>query len=100
MGEHLRRVTNAEIHDHYLRKKIQNELITVVADAVVNAILRDIKNAKYFSVILDCTPDISHKEQMSLTIRYVSDGVNVEEPVVVHERFIKFLPVERTYAMF
>ena len=96
MGEHLRRVTNAEIHDHYLRKKIQNELITVVADAVVNAIIRDIKNAKYFSVILDCTPDISHKEQMSLTIRYVSDGVNVKEPVVVHERFIKFLPVEST----
>ncbi|BFZ00113.1 hypothetical protein BsWGS_03152 [Bradybaena similaris] len=74
MGEHLRRVTNAEVHDHYLGKKIQNELITVVADAVVNAILRDIKNTKYFSVILDCTPDISHKEEMSLTIRYVSDG--------------------------
>ena len=96
MGEHLRRVTNAEIHDHYLRKKIQNELITVVADAVVNAIIRDIKNAKFFSVILDCTSDISHKEQMSLNIRYVSDGVNVKEPVVVHERFIKFLPVVST----
>ena len=33
---------------------------------------------------------------MSLTIRYVSDGVNVEKPVDVHERFIKFLPVEST----
>ena len=94
MGEHLQCVTNAEIHDHYLGKRIQNELITVVADAVVNAILRDIKNAMYLSVILDCTPDISHKEQMSLTIRYVSDGVNVKNPVAVHERFIKFLPVE------
>ena len=94
MGEHLRRVTN--VHYHYLGKWIQNELITVVADAVVNAILQDIRNAMYFSVILDCTPDISHKEQMPLTIRYVSDGVNVEKPVAVHERFIKFLPVEST----
>ena len=96
MGEHLRCVTNEEIHDHYLGKRIQNELITVVADAVMKAILRDIKNAMYFSVILDCTPAISHKEQMSLTIRYVSDGVNVEKHVDVHEAFIKFLPVEST----
>ena len=102
MGEHLRCVTNAEIHDHYLGKRIQNEFIDVVADAVVKAILRDSKNAMYFSVILFCTPDISHKEQTSLTIRYVSDGVNVEKHVTVHERFIKFLIVllDRTYAMY
>ena len=96
MEEHIRRVTDEEIHDHYLGKRIQNELITVLADAVVNAILRDIKNAMYFSVILDCTPDISHIEQMSLTIRYVSDGVNVEKSVAVHEHFIEFIPVEST----
>ena len=83
-----------KIHDHYLEKRILNELITAVADAVVNAILQDIKNAMYFSVILDCTSNISRKEQMSLTIRYVLDGVNVEEPVTVHERFIEFLPVK------
>ena len=96
MGEHLRCATNAEIHDNYLGKRIQNKFIAVVADAVVKAILRDSKNAMHFSVILDCTPDISHKEQMSLTIRYVSDGVNVEKPVAVHEHFIKFIPVEST----
>ena len=96
MEEHIRRVTDEEIHDHYLGKRIQNELITVLADAVVNAILRDIKNAMYFSVILDCTPDISHTEQMSLTIRYVSDGVNVEKSVAVHEHFIEFIAVEST----
>ena len=33
---------------------------------------------------------------MSLTIRYVSDGVNMGKTVAVHERFIKFLPVEST----
>ena len=53
MGEHLRCVTNAEIHDHYLGKRIQNEFIAVVADAVVKAILRDSKNVMHFSVILD-----------------------------------------------
>ena len=68
-GAYLRRVTNVEIHDHYLGKKVQNELNTVVADVMVNAILRDIKNAMYFSVILNCTPDTSHKEQIRNKVR-------------------------------
>ena len=89
-------VTNAEIHSYYLGKKIPNKLITVVADAVVNAILRDIKNAMYFLVILDCTPGINYKEQMSLTIWYVLDGVTVEESLALQKRFIEFLPVKST----
>ena len=62
----------------------------------MNAILQDIKNVIFFSVILDCTSNISHKEEKSLTIPYVSDGVNAEEPVAVKKRFIEFFPVEST----
>ena len=53
MGDHLRPVTNADVHDHYMEKRSQNEQVTVVYDFVVIAILRDIKNAMYFSVIFD-----------------------------------------------
>ena len=45
---------------------------------------------------MDCTPDISHKKQILLTIQDVSDGINVKEPVAVNERFIELLPVEST----
>ena len=48
-----------------------------MADNVKKIIVDRIKGAKYYSVILDYTPDFSHKEQMSLTICSVSDGSGV-----------------------
>ena len=68
MQEHLRRMNDSEIHDHYLGKHIQNELVQLMGKKVKQTIIDRVKIAKYFSVILDCTPDISHKEQMSLAI--------------------------------
>ncbi len=45
-----------------------------------------VKRSKYFSIIVDSTPDISHIDELSFIIRYIQkDGVPVE-------RFMGFLP--------
>ena len=65
----------------------------MIAAAIRCEIIRKIKESKYFSVILDCTPDISHQEQMSLIIRYVdtsSDSIHIEES------FLGFLDINDT----
>lgn len=51
---------NDEICDHYFGKNIQNEFIQLISDEILKNIVSSIKKSKYYSVILDCTPDISH----------------------------------------
>lgn len=62
MQEYVRRIKSSEIHDHYLGPRIQNELIEILSFKVTEKNIMDIKAAKYFSVLLDCTPDLSHNE--------------------------------------
>ncbi|GBM43625.1 hypothetical protein AVEN_225152-1 [Araneus ventricosus] len=52
--------------------------------------MEEVKEAKYYAVMFDCTPDVSHLEQMSQVLRYVRVVGNVPE---FTERFIDFFTV-------
>ena len=69
----------------YTSKTIQNELINVIAKNIRQTIVNE---TKFFSVIADETTDISNKEELSVSLRYVLDNK-------VHEVFIDFMEVER-----
>lgn len=74
----------------YLSKTTQNEIIDLMAKTVRKSILNDIKEAKYYTIMFDCTPDVSHKEQMSQVIRYIKKTGDVCE---IKESFIDFIEV-------
>uniref|UniRef100_A0A453BL46 TTF-type domain-containing protein n=1 Tax=Aegilops tauschii subsp. strangulata TaxID=200361 RepID=A0A453BL46_AEGTS len=70
--EHVRRITNEETHVIILIIRFRMNC-HFLASSIRSEIVKKIKSSKYFSVILDCTPDASHQEQMSLIIRYEKD---------------------------
>lgn len=68
----------------FLGHTIQNELIQVMAGKIMEKIQQELSQGVYYTIIADETKDISKKEQLSIVLRYVHDGV-------VHERFIEYV---------
>lgn len=88
--EHVNEVKNKKNKIHYLSKDIQNELISLMGNQIRNTVTDRVRAAKYFSILLDCTPDTSHEEQLSCIIRYVY----AHEDEVLCESFTGFLVVK------
>ncbi|CAF5017893.1 unnamed protein product, partial [Rotaria sp. Silwood1] len=68
----------------YTHHSIQNELLYLIQENILSEIVFQIKSAKYFSIMMDESVDISRHEQVSLVIRYTDDQFHV------YERFIGF----------
>lgn len=51
--------------------RIQTELIHLIGNKIRMEIISRIKNAKHYTIMLDTTPDISYKEQLTLIIRII-----------------------------
>lgn len=50
-----------------------------MAKQITKQIFEEVKVSKYFSISVDSTPDVSHVDQLSFIIRYLSkDGTPVE----------------------
>lgn len=88
LKEHLEKSNRV----HYLSPKIQNELIGIIGVKVRKHILENVKKSKYFSMILDSTPDVNHSEQMTLVLRYVFFN-NKTQRYEIKESFIEFLNI-------
>ncbi|XP_064117693.1 zinc finger MYM-type protein 1-like [Macrobrachium nipponense] len=92
LKEHVAKVQGGASHTSYLGNIIQNEFIDCISKRVVESMVTEIRQSKYFSIILHCTPDLSHKEQLSVIIRIVT----AEGTAQIKEYFIGFLEAEQT----
>ncbi|XP_034058872.1 zinc finger MYM-type protein 1-like [Gymnodraco acuticeps] len=98
MKQHIERVESGQFsHSSYLGNLIQNELIASISGKMLDTMVTEIKQSKYYSIILDCTPDVSHQEQMSVIIRTVIiKTVIMDEAPTIKEHFLGFLVASET----
>ena len=66
------------------------EIIKILRNQFQNKILSSVKSAKYYSIILDWTPDISGVEQMTIIVCFVDQNF---QDVKISEHFLGFVPV-------
>lgn len=62
----------------WLCAAFQNEIIHFLASEVRSMIEKELHEAKYFTVLVDETKDISKREQLSIAFRYVCNGKTIE----------------------
>ena len=94
LENHLKNVRENPHSVSYLSHDIQNEFLSLLAGAVRDKIIKEIKEAKYFGILYDSTPDVSHTEQLSQVIRYVQSDFETGN-VRVKETFIKFVELDK-----
>ena len=75
----------------YTSPEIRNQMIKLVCSAILDEIIRRVKEAELYAIIADETPDLSRTEQLSILVRYVWNGV-------VEERLLAVEPMEETTA--
>lgn len=69
---------------HYLSPESQNSLIEAIGDEVLSIVIYEAQQAEFFSVTMDETTDLSHKEQVTIVIRYCNaDFTAVERLLAV-----------------
>ena len=86
LQKHLDTYGNKGKGTTYLSHSICEELIKIMADKVLKQIIEEVQQCKYFTISVDSTPDITHTDQLSTTIRYVL-------PIGPGERFLGFVPI-------
>ncbi|XP_072571113.1 mitochondrial tRNA methylthiotransferase CDK5RAP1 isoform X3 [Paramormyrops kingsleyae] len=72
-----------------LSNRSQNDIIAALGTYIRKEIQREIKEAEMYSILLDETSDVSHKEQVSFVVRYFHH-------MQIKERFIEVCNVDTT----
>lgn len=76
----------------FLSKTTINKIINLISQWIQEEIGKEVKKAKFYSLLIDSTQDVSVTDQLAVCVRYV---IQTE----VKERLIQFLPVQSSKAI-
>lgn len=85
-------VENGPLNAKYLSPEIQNNIIKICGNIIQDDLVKKINDSKCFAVLVDSTTDISVTEQVSLCVRYVTQGENFS--FSLREDFLEFFSIK------
>ena len=85
------RMLSGPKNDSWLGHDLQKSLMSIMAEWVLKTIMSEVKTARYYTLVVDKTKNVSKQKQLSLVLRYVYEGV-------AHERFISYTHCEGLHA--
>ena len=80
-------------HEHgqknaqYTSPRTQNEIIAICKLLIIRKIVEKVRENELYSIMCDECTDVSNKEQMSLSVRFVADAQ-------IHEAFLGFFELD------
>ena len=78
LAEHIRRFSNSGRGvPSYLSSTICNEFVQLMAKEVTTKIANEVKKAKYYSITVNSTPDMTRVDQLTFITRYVQDDATI-----------------------
>jgi hypothetical protein len=86
----------------HLSPKIHNEIIALLAESIKSEIVVELKEAPFFSIIMETTQDVSKIDQLSTVYRYVNvpkDKNGVPTDLNIYESFLGFEVVDSQNAV-
>lgn len=75
-------ISRKGVQYQWLSHDVQNEMLDMMGQDVLRHIVSKIKQATYFTVMIDESADISVTEQVSVCLRTVDDRLNIDEDFV------------------
>ncbi|KAL4084660.1 hypothetical protein QTP88_027587 [Uroleucon formosanum] len=72
----------------YLSHDSQDEFIHLLAKETKNNIIEEVKEAGMYSIIEDTMPDLLHKDQLSVCLRYVNSKAEVYEHLIAIDEIV------------
>ena len=77
---------NCPSDQSYRSKTIQNEIIEICGELITEHLIKEIREAKFFTILADDTTDCSNMEQLPIILRFVNKHLEVRE------EFLGFIP--------
>ena len=79
LQKHLKEAARNAI---YTSKTTQNQLIECIGEHIRDRMLRDVKLARWFTILCDEVVDVARKQQVSIVLRFVDCTDTIREEVL------------------